>query len=389
MSSSFDSLYETVANGDLIKQKAALHEVRNILHKNQSLYMQKKDFFLKLIGILSTRKIYNWQVINIIINTITEYNPRPEEKEKYLAFIIEASYSFTHSFFKHWNQNPTPPDLRKINQFIEKHALISKETVFVFAKHCTLGFIQKPPFLNSFIPLINNVVDYVLHCDPSEYDMLLEPLSSPDKQVQVFFLIVWVKAMNTLHKSFFARQALVIRAHSLFELNKDPCTSSGSTYLIEITKSTPNQLGELFKFSEKLSNGLLDVLQQLSQGEHTQTHQEAKDVVMSKQKVSVIQRAKAHIFISKVFYSTWEPISIALIAEARVMMWGKTETQMKCGKAIGFSAIQNATITDAQKKGLMNVIVVKSNDKEEYKFAFESPNIASQWVNVLQSQKQK
>ena len=389
MDPSFDKIYSDIAKGEFAVQSEAIVQMRTLLQNNSSLHMQKIDKFLALTDTLLARKENNWHIINNVVLLYVRYVPQPDETDKYLAFLIEVSYKITLSFFRTWTPSSTQPDLRYIDDFIQKYASISKETIFVFAKHCTLGFIQKASFLHYFIPHIHDVIAYVINCDHTEYDMLLEPLSSSDKQVQVYFLIVWVNAMGTLYKSFFARQALVIRAQSLFALNDDAYTSSGSTYLLEFTKSSPIQFHELLKDQNKLSIALDKVLHQLSHGSQTQLDQVSTDIVVKKQKTPSVQRAKALFLQTKYFFSSWEPMSLALIVEARVMMWGKTETQMKCGKAIGFSEIQSVSISDAQKKGVMNVLVIKSKAKEEYKFAFESQNITSQWANVLQSQKPK
>ena len=373
-----------IIEGDYRDKVAAIESIKKMAQQNQRVLIENLDILKNLFDSLFAKTPLPW---NIILRCTTSlisypYSVNTFNTPDYLAFLIDISRRVTLSFLKLSKPTDQLPDMRPFVSYISKNITISFDVIVNLAKHCEIGFIHKASFLHCFFPKLDSICTIISKCDKIHYSTFIVPITNPDRQIQLFFMLIWIKVIPMLSNSFFAIQILKSYANSLIYLLEDPYTATAAQYLLEITKSSPNVFPDLLEHGKRLLPQLITTL--TSQNNVAEPQQQV-DVLQTKQRAAVIQRAKAQIYTKKAFSSTWEPFFVTLIVQARVMMWGKNENQTKYGEAIGFSEITGVELTDSKIKGNKNVLVIKA--KKEYSIAFESQNIASQWANVLQSQK--
>ena len=375
-----------IINSEYSDKISAIHSIKKMKSQNQKLIYDNVELFQNLFDSLLEQRPIPWFIIFCCTDTLlgVPYASNNFNTEKYLCFIIDLSYKITLNFLKYSKPTDKLPDMRPFSVYVTKNVLLSIDIIKKVANHCTLGFLNKSSFLPAFFSKFEDICNIIANSDKDDFEIFLKPITNPDKQIQFFFLAIWVKVIDKLYSSFYAIQQLQLFTQYLITLSDDPFTQIPAQYLLQYTKSSPSDIEDLLKYGKKLIPQLLaSITTQIKQKEPVQQ----TSVTQTKQPTSVIQRAKAQIFIKKAFSSIWDPICVTLIVEARVLMWGKTETQMKYGEAIGFSEITDVELTDTQKKGNKNVLIIHA--KKDYSIAFESQNIASQWANVLQSQKVK
>ena len=373
-----------ILGSDYAERVKGIESIKKLKNQNQKLIYDNVELIQKMFDTLLDERPIPWFFVFLCMNSILgiPYSSNNFNSEKYLGFIIDLSAKVTLNFLKYSKPGDKSPNMKPFYVYVNKNIIVSKYILMKVANHCTIGFLNNSSFLPSFFSKFEEICNIVMGCNKDEYETFLKPLTNPDKKIQFFFLAVWVKVMQTLYSSFYAMQKLRLYAQYLIALSNDSETERLAQYLLQLTKASSNDMDDLVAYSQKLMPHILSTL--ATKKTQKEPIQQAP-VTQTKQMTSVIQRAKAQIFVKKTFSSGWDPIWVTLIVQARVIMWGKTETQMKYGEAIGFSEITDVELTDTQTKGNKNVLIIHA--KKDYSIAFESQSTASQWAIVLQSQK--
>lgn len=335
-------------------------------------------------------------IIMALVNALTQQNQANQPKPD-LCALVEISQMITQCYFSTPIESSYPPFLlpytAMLNRLLTTNNLIPPELLLTICDHCYIGFAPNASFIpfmfkmwNSFQKAVIDLRDKPERVNDQLY-RLSRPISSPNNDVVIFFLVLWsVKMPELIERPQFI-QALAQQSRKILEFveNNTYPFNWPAKYLLACLKSNPPEQPKLIEYANTKKEEFISVLREYMNSSHkaetTESHEAQKQAVQANISIQPIERLDAEMNVKnkrKKFYLYFYP-------EPKLFAWGPN-IDMKELSFLQTSEIESAVLDESRpSKGPTHYIltVTAFKNKEQFKFYLSNPKKSIELTRCL------
>jgi hypothetical protein len=333
--------------------------------------------------------------------------------------VFEISRIITKAYFLRAVGEPGfMPILRPFGQVLELgfssgNLKMNIELVLAFSDHCCIGFTPPASMADFFQQRLQEVAAIMVTCDPSCYERLARPISSPARHIGRVFVALWSLVIADLMCRPLVVAAVARHSEALLELasesGKEVDVSLAAEFILHCLKATPREVPDLQKSAREVSKIVMEkfriFLMRQAKERAGRTHSEggarrSVGQVTLKRTMSAgsstgdgrsepfglviddgVYRCSVELRKAKKKISKRE---LVFCPDAKVVMWPKMGKDVKEGQAFHLSELGDVkSLQVKQKDNIEYVLRLIPKKGDPVEVAFKNMEVARSWSGLI------
>lgn len=338
-------------------------------------------------GVVSSLVFALSNSINLQLNLFMG-NRNPDPNLAMLINLIQISQNITQSYFSSADESCISPFLLPFSQTLKKiftnRTVFQRELLLAISDHCAVGFVQGASFIPFLVKSFDNILATFITFPLNDYSRLSQPISSPNKDVVIFYLTLWSCSLPDLLKLPEALQYLRGQSRKileLIELDEIPFRSP-AVYLLDCVKSFSQERSTLVQRGKERKVAWFNALNSyvestLKQKEETvESYSNPMNKAKSTSKVQRLFEIPADIMVKK----KMKRFYLYFVPDAKVFAWSPN-TDLKQANYLHITEIESANLDNLNQ----NILNVKTFKNDLYTFQFNSTVYSKLFSDALSS----
>lgn len=365
---------------------------------NPQLILQSLNDISTFIKSMTSTDHPKWGVISSLVFALSNSinlqpnlligNRNPDPNLQLLTRLIQVSQNITQSYFSSADETCIFPFMLPFSQTIKKvlanRTVFQRELLLTISSHCAVGFVPGASFIPFLVKSFDAILSAFQTSPINDFNLLSQPISSPNKDVVLFYLTLWSCSLPELLKYPEALQSLRGQSRKILELiEQDEIPfRSPAVYLLDCIKSFSQERATLIQRGKDRKTGFLTALSSyieisMNQKEETaESYSTSMNKTKSTSKVQRLIEIPADIMVKKKmkrFYLYYVP-------DAKVFAWSPN-TDMKQATYLHLTEIESANLDNSKQ----NILNVKTFKNDLYTFQFNSTVYSKLFSDALSS----
>lgn len=358
------------------------------------------DIFILIKSITSTDHP-KWGVVSSLVFALSNSinlqlnlfmgNRNPDPNLGMLITLIQISQTITQSYFSSADESCISPFLLPFSQTLKKiftnRTVFQRELLLAISDHCAVGFVHGASFIPFLVKSFDNILATFLsflNFPLNDFSRLSQPISSPNKDVVIFYLTLWSCSLPDLLKSPEVLQYLRGQSRKILELidlDEIPFRSP-AVYLLDCVKSFSQERSTLVQRGKERKVAWFNALNSyievsLKQKEETvESYSNPMNKAKSTSKVQRLFEIPADIMVKK----KMKRFYLYFVPDAKVFAWSPN-TDLKQANYLHITEIESANLDNLNQ----NLLNVKTFKNDLYTFQFNSTVYSKLFSDALSS----